>query len=168
MASRNTPPFPTIIQCHVTPHYLCFHYVLANHSVCHVSLSVRLSVSIPTAPLSSSFLSIVFCCRRVTPTHCCIFTSSSFTPLPFSMYICRRRRHRRLPLALPAPPTRTFYLTCFISPFFTAVHEMGCMYDDVCLSPLSWKLGKKRKIFIMRAQCSDSFAFALWESVQGS
>lgn len=78
----------------------------------------------PHSPPVFTFLSIVFCCRRVTPTHCCIFTPAPSPFTPFSMYIVVVVHSRSL------LPTRTFSPTCFISPFFTAVHEMGCMYDE--------------------------------------
>ena len=60
--------------------------------------SVHLCLFYPTARILLS-LSIVFCYRRVTPPHCCIFF---FLPL-FRVH-CRRRRHRRrAPLAFPVP-----------------------------------------------------------------
>jgi hypothetical protein len=148
--------FPTIILCHVTPHYLCFHYV-PSKPFCLSCLSLFACLfSIPTAP--SVF---VFPINRLLLSTChphpLLYFHPQLLPNPLSMYIVVvvvfHSRSLLPPLALSPP--------CFISPFFIAVHEMGCMYDDVCLSPLCWKLGKKGKLSSMRAPCSDSFAFAL-------
>ena len=129
MASRNTPPFPTIILCHVTPHKPLFH--LANHSVS--CLSVRLSVSIPTAPLSSLSYQSSFVVD-VSPPPTAVFSPQLLHPSP--LFPCTLSSSSTRASLLP---TRTFSPTCFISPFFTAVHEMGCMYDE----SVELEMGKK-------------------------
>lgn len=82
-----------------------------------------------------SLLSIVCCCRRATSHHCCIFSQA------FILF----RVHCRRPTCASCYPL-AFSPTCFTSPFFSAVHEMGCMYGTTTLyaESLNWKRKKKK------------------------
>src|SRR6266702_1405110 len=89
-------------------------------------VSVRLCLFYPSARVffTSLFLSSLSYQSSlvvdVTPTPLLYFLPSLFS-LSFLFHV-----HCRRPLALPVP-TGT-YPHLFYSPFFSAVHEMGCMY----------------------------------------
>ena len=133
MASRNTPPFQPSF-CAMLHHIT---FVSPSNPFCVTSLC-SLVCFYPHSPPVFTFLTIVFCCRRVTSTPLLYFQPSSFTLHPFSMYIVVVHSRSLL-------PTRTFS-----PPVLLALFLLLCMKWVVCTtSPLSWKWGKTRKFFIM-------------------
>jgi len=129
---RNTPfPIHHSVPCFTT---LTLFPIRSSQTIlCHVF--VRVSVLSPQL-VFFFHLSIVFCYRRVTPITTAVFLPSS-SPSPFSMYIVVHSLRSYTHTSLPP--------TCFISPYFSAVHERGCMYDNVYAESLSWKRGKNGK-----------------------